>query len=316
MTKKVYRIRNWDNYNESLVNRGSITFWFSQETIEQWHEKPTGKRGRPKKYSDTAILCALTLKAIYKTPFRQTVGFIRSLSKLMKLEIEIPDFTLLCKRQKKLKVILPKKKLNPGERIIILVDTTGLKVFGEGEWKVRQHGYIKHRLWRKLHLGVNDQQEIEEFELTELGIQDCQGFEMLLKKAERPISTAIGDGAYDRFVCYDITAKRGINLIVPPQYNAVTSDERTANKKKACAVAVKNRDEAIKEVRKVGLKEWKISKGYHQRSLAETAMFRMKSIFGNRLKSRKMPHQIVETAIRCRALNMMTMLGMPESHPV
>jgi hypothetical protein len=314
MAKKANRVRNWRKYNEALLNRGRITFWFSQETLEKWLEKPTGQRGRPKKYSDSAIICALTLKAIYHCPFRQTEGFITDLVEAMGIEVDVPDYSLLCKRQKELKVPLPKKKLKPGERVHILVDTTGIKVFGEGEWKVRQHGFVKHRLWRKLHLSVNRKtQEIESFELTTLGIQDCEGLDILVEKSERPLASATGDGTYDRFSCYDLAERHNFHLIAPPQKNAVTSDERRANKKKACEKAVIRRDNVIKSVRILGLGNWKIARDYHKRSLAETAMFRMKTIFGNRLSSRIMSHQIVETAIRCRALNMMTHLSMTES---
>src|SRR5579864_24631 len=176
MAKKAYRVRNWNKYNEALVNRGSITFWFDEEAIKNWHKiEQQNKRGRPKKYSDLAITCGLTLKAIFKLPFRAVEGFITSLVKVLKLEIETPDYTLLCKRQKNLNISLQTRQLNPGEKLVILVDTSGLKVFGEGEWKVRQHGYVKHRLWRKLHLAINEKHQIESFELTELGIQDCEG---------------------------------------------------------------------------------------------------------------------------------------------
>jgi hypothetical protein len=314
MAKKAYRVRNWPKYNEALRKRGSITFWFTKNVIEHWQEKPTGKKGRPRDYSDAVIICALTLRAIFHLPFRQLEGFMRSLVEIERLNIKVPDNSLICKRQKTVVVPLPKKKLKPGERVHILVDTTGSKVFGEGEWKVRQHGYIKHRLWRKLHVAVNNKtQEIEDFELTTLGIQDCEGLDMLVRKSKRPLASVTGDGTYDRFSCYDLAEKYNFNLISPPQKNAVTSDERRRNKKKASEKAVIKRDEVIRRVREVGLEEWKNSVGYHKRSLAETAMFRMKNIFGNGLRSRIMSHQIVETAIRCRALNMMTHLGMPDS---
>lgn len=309
---KVNRVRNWRKYNEALVNRGSITLWFDEEAIKNWHENDrTGMKGRPKKYSDSAIICGLTLKAIFNLAFRAVEGFIKSLAAQLKLSIEIPDYTLLCKRQKNLNVPLPKKKFRSDEKIQILVDSTGIKVFGEGEWKVRMHGYVKHRLWRKLHLAVNSgTQEIEAFELSDLGMQDCEGFTKLVQKIDRPIESAIGDGAYDRFSCYEAGEVNKFNMIAPPQKNAKPSRERTRNrKKKVSKNAILKRDEVIDAVRENGLETWKKEVGYHRRSLAETAMFRVKTILGNRLRAKILLHQKTEMAIWCRAINKMTSLG-------
>ena len=221
MTKKVYRVRNWKEYNQALINRGSITFWYSEDCIAQWHNtERSGKRGRPEKYSDIAIECGLTLKALLGLTFRATEGFIRSMSELMGLNLEIPNYSLLCKRQRTLKVKLPKHSRTPGEKLTILVDSTGLKVYGEGEWKVRNHGVIKKRLWRKLHIALNSEsQEIEALELTHLGVQDWDGFENLIKEIEAELETVIGDGAYDKFSCYKLATTHKFNLITPPQRN-------------------------------------------------------------------------------------------------
>jgi IS5 family transposase len=315
MSQETYRVRNWKEYNAALVKRGSVTLWFDEEAIKKWSAgKSVGKRGRPKKYSDMAIECGLTLKAMFKLTFRGVEGFIGSLVKSLKLELDVPDYTLICKRQKTVLVSLPKQKKGKEESLHIVVDSTGLKVFGEGEWKVRQHGWVKHRLWRKLHLAINqDSQEIESFELTDLGIQDCEGLELLIDKLPEDIDTVIGDGAYDRFSCYEKGEERKFKMIAPPQRNAKTSKERSSNKKKASEAAVKKRDEAIKGVREKGRKEWKIEVGYHKRSLAETAMFRIKKLFGNRLTTRITEHQKTEIAIWCRAINKMTSLGMPQT---
>jgi hypothetical protein len=314
MTKQVYRVRNWKEYNEALIQRGSITWWFNEECFEQWYvSQKSGKPGRPPKYSDMAIECGLTLKGLFKLTFRSTQGFIKSLMNLLKIELEVPDYTLLCKRQKTLSVDL-KRSTKQDEPLHILVDTTGLKVYGEGEWKVRQHGWMKHRLWRKLHLAVNgESQEIEAFELTDLGTQDCEGVPLLLEKLDGSMGSWKGDGAYDRFLCYEAAEQRGFELITPPQRNAKLSKERRRNRKKASLGAVKKRDDVIERVRKIGRQEWKIETGYHRRSLAETMMFRVKTLLGNRLSTRKLEHQKVEAAVWCNIINKMTALGMPES---
>jgi len=312
---KHYRVRNWKEYNEALVKRGSITFWFDEAVIKQWQgSRVKNKRGRPRKFSDEAIICGLTMKAVFRLSFRATQGFISSLVNCLKLKMAVPDYTLLCKRQKGLLVRLPKKSIRDKAGIDIVVDTTGLKVFGEGEWKVRQQGYVKHRLWRKLHLAVNSQsQEIESYELTDLGVQDSEGFNLLLKSLESPINKAIGDGTYDRFSCYEEASRRKFRLVTPPQRNARTSEERKDNKKKASFEAVQRRDETIREVREQGRAHWKIKAGYHRRSLAETAIYRIKNILGSQLSTKLFEHQKTEVAIWCRAINKMTSLGMPKT---
>lgn len=315
MSNKDYRVRNWKEYNKALVNRGSITFWFNNDCLKQWQAPPRlGKRGRPIKYSDKAIECGLTLKALYKLTFRSTEGFIRSLLKLLKMKLDTPDYSSLCKRQKKLSLTLPNKRISPGKKLHIVVDTTGLKVYGEGEWKVRQHGWIKHRLWRKLHLAVNEStQGIEAFALTDLGVQDCEGLPLLVKQIKSPLGSCKGDGGYDRFSCYEVAESRHFKLVAPPQKNAKTSAQRTRNRKKGSAAAVKKRDHVVTQVQRLGKKEWKVRAKYHRRSLAETAMFRIKTLLGSRLSTRTLEHQQVEAGIWCRIINQMTKLGMPIS---
>lgn len=314
MDKKSYRTRNWSDYNKALVQRGSITFWFDAKCIAAWQNtEKTGKRGRPQKYNDAAIHCGLMFKALFKLTFRATMGFIKSLMEMLKLKLDAPDYTLLCKRQKDISTLLPSTG-KKSEKLNIVVDTTGLKVYGEGEWKVRQHGWVKHRLWRKLHLAVNSgSHEIEAFELTDLGIQDCEGLSMLIDKIPSSIKSCKGDGAYDSFSCYEKSQQRNFKLITPPARNAVTSDENRKSKKKASAGAVKKRDDAITRVRQVGRKQWKIETKYHRRSLAETAMFRVKQLLGNHLSTRKFENQKVEMGMWCQILNKMTKLGMPKT---
>jgi hypothetical protein len=318
MAKKAYRVRNWKDYNEGLVNRGSINFWFSEDCLNNWiHTERSQKRGRPKKYNDIVIECGLALKCLYRLTFRSTEGFIKSLVKLLQLNLDIPDYSLLCKRQKNLTISLPTKAIKADEKITILVDSTGIKIYGEGEWKVRQHGYTKRRTWRKLHIALNgDTQEIEAFELTELGIQDWEGFEMLVKKLPKELDTSIGDGAYNNLPCYELAETHRFKLIAPPPENASTTKERGDKINKAKKALLKQRDETIEQVRALGRAEWKRSVGYHRRSLVETAMFRIKTLLGDQLSSRKLENQKVEAAIRCKIINRMTTLGMPSSYAI
>lgn len=316
MTKKVYRVRNWKDYNQTLINRGSLSIWFDKDCIDNWsNTNRTGQRGRPEKYNDVVIECALTLKAVYKLTFRQTEGFMKSLLHLMGLSLlEVPDYTLFCKRQKGLKISLPTTSIGAGKKINIVVDSTGLKVYGEGEWKVRQHGYIKKRLWRKLHIALNpESHEIEAFDLTDLGGQDWESVEKLLNDIDKPIEAMKGDGAYDRAPCYELAEQNEFKIIVPPQKNAKPTYERGDKINKRKKALLQQRDKTIEQIREVGRKEWKIKSGYHERSLAETIMFRIKAILGNRLTTRIFENQKVEAAIWCKIMNKITQLGMPLS---
>jgi len=147
-TPPIYRTKNWPEYNKALKDRGSLTIWFDPEVT--WRAAPTGKRGRQPRYSDAAIQACLTLKVLFGMPLRQTTGFVESLLKLVDLDWEVPDFSTLCRRQKTLSVTIPYRgSTGP---LHLLVDSTGIKAEGEGEWNARKHGGPKRRLWRKIHI--------------------------------------------------------------------------------------------------------------------------------------------------------------------
>lgn len=319
MDKKSYSVRNWSHYNKSLVQRGNINFWISKDCLEQWNNcDRTGNKGRPEEYSNIAIKTGLIIKAIFKLTFREAEGFLSSLFEMLGINLKAPDYSTLCKRQKDIDIKLPKTKSTKGG-LNILIDSTGLKIYGEGEWKVRKYSWNRRRLWRKLHLAVNDKsQTIEAFELTELGTQDCEGMTMLIDKIDKPINSCIGDGAYDQYSSYEHANRLGFDLIVPPAINAVPSDElkHKYKVKKYSSGAIEKRDNTIKKMRAYGKKGWKVNSGYHRRSLAETAMYRFKTLLGGKLSSRKFENQLVETAIKCEILNKMTELGMPSSSPI
>jgi hypothetical protein len=303
--KGVYEITNWSKYNESLVNRGSVTFWFDEDILADWmHANEETKNGRPFVYSDTAIECLLTLRELFRLPYRQTEGFARSLVTLMNAEIPIPDYTSLAKRASKLTIDLGVS--NRKGPIDIVVDSTGLKVFGEGEWKMRTHGKSKRRTWRKLHLAVNpDTQEIEAEVLTENSGHDSDQVHELLEQIPNDIETFYGDGSYDKWKVYDELSTKGSDAIVPPQHNAKIKQHGNST------APPLPRDEAIRRIRGVGRRKWKEEVGYHCRSLAETAMFRIKTIFGGVLKNRALPNQQTEARLRCKILNKFTQRGMP-----
>jgi hypothetical protein len=308
--KATYRVRNWATYNESLVQRGSITFWISEEVIAGWQPEAEGprQRGGLVQYSDRAIECLLMIRAVFKLPLRATEGFGRSVLPLLGVE-QVPDYTTLCKRGKDLAVELPHTAQGP---LHVLVDSTGLKVYGEGEWKVRQHGYSKRRTWRKLHLGVdNATQHIQAVVLTTAGVEDAAAGRELLEDTKAPIEQVSGDGAYDKRKFYDACADQDIaHIAVPPRRNARIWQHGNSSKPPL------PRDENLRRIRKGGRKKWKRESGYHRRSLAETAVFRFKTIFGDTRRSRTWSRQITEVRVKCAALNRMTQLGMPDSYQV
>jgi len=303
--KGAYKITNWRKYNDSLVQRGSLTFWFSEETRGAWrHDNARRGVGRPFVYSDTAIECLLVVRELFQLPYRQTEGLGKSLVELMEIELAIPDYTSLAKRAAKLGVSLDIAKRRG--RIEVVVDSTGLKVFGEGEWKMRKHGKSKHRTWRKLHLAVNpDTHEIEAETLTENGCDDASQVDDLLDQATNKVGGFYGDGAYDRRKTYQTLEKRRIRAIIPPRRNAKIWRHGNAA---GCPLS---RDAAVREIRRHGRRQWKERVGYHRRSLSETAMYRMKCSFGEHLKNRLTPNQQTEARIRCKILNKFTSLGLP-----
>jgi hypothetical protein len=304
--KGTYKITNWSKYNESLVQRGSVTFWFNEDVVSQWHHvNAQPRRGHPFVFSDTAIECLLVLRELFQLPYRQTEGLGRSLAQLMEVDIEIPDYTSLAKRAASLGISLDVRR-HTGP-IDVVVDSTGLKVFGEGEWKMRKHGKSKRRTWRKLHLAVNpDTQEIVAETLTENSCDDASQVDPLLDQVRNPTNAFYGDGAYDKWKVYETLDRRGTKAIVPPQRNAKISQHGNASGRPL------SRDVAIREIRRRGRRHWKESVGYHRRSLSETAMHRMKCCFGDHLKNRLLPNQHTESRIRSKILNTFTRLGLPQ----
>jgi len=285
--KARYKIRNWREYNESLVKRGSIILWISEEDIGVWKPDGPKKRGGQLQYSDGAIQCMLMVRSVFHLPLRATEGFVNSVFKLIDLELDVPDYTTICKRSKHLEVCLPKKAKGPLHAVL---DSSGLKVFGEGEWKVRQHGYSKRRTWRKLHLSVDSEtQEIQAVVLSEPSLDDAGAVPQLLEQTSEPVEQLSADGAYDKRKVYEACAERGIGRVtIPPRRDARIWQHGN------CNAPPPVRDENLRRIRKVGRKRWKQESGYHQRSLAETAIFRFKTIFGPHLRSRRMPQQQTE----------------------
>ena len=199
----------------------------------------------------------------------------------------------------------------PNDGTHVVIDSTGLKIFGEGEWKVRLHGYEKRRTWRKLHLGIDETtQEIVAASLTTNDVTDGEVFGDLLEQVDESINQVSADGAYDSFECYQQALEREAQPVIPPRIDAVERLESNDHPE----ITARNR--VVREVKEHGTKRWKQDNNYHRRSLAETAMFRIKTLFGNQLKARLFQSQAVEAFVRCVVLNRMTFLGLPDSYPI
>jgi hypothetical protein len=303
--KKKYKITNWKKYNDSLVDRGSIDLYFDDEMLEKWYWISQGQVGKPKKYSDVAIQLTLQFGKIFNQRLRQTEGFMRSVFKISKIDLDVPDYSTLSRRLSQLDIKLPKL---PKKNIVIIVDSTGLKIYGEGEWKVRKHGYSKRRTWRKAHLAITPDGEVRSAKLTTNDVSDGEIIEDLLKQEESSIESFVADGAYDTRNVYDKCKEKNVSkVLIPPRSNARNWDN---------CDKFHPRNKNLKEVKKSSSKKWKESSGYHIRSLSETAMFRLKTIFGSSLKSRKFVNQENEFMISILTLNRMTSFGMPNSYVV
>jgi hypothetical protein len=306
----LYRVKNWSEYDKALVQRGSITFWMSDDFEKQWLYVGKKQRGSQFDYSDQAILIMLTIKEVYHLTHRGVEGFVRSLFRMLKINLPVPDHSTLSKRGKDLKVNLPKKT---SQSLNIVMDSTGLKIYGEGEWKVRMHGVSKRRTWRKLHVGANPEDgEIRAVILTENSVSDDAAVKVLLEQIEQDIINFAADGAYDKRKVYDLLNAHSpdVNILIPPRKNAHIWKHGNTKAERL------KRDENLRSIRKLGRKAWKKESGYHVRSLAETTIFRLKTIFGNELSARLLETQTTQALVRCAALNKMTHLGMPQSYKV
>jgi IS5 family transposase len=315
------KVMNWREYDESLRRRGSLTVWFSDEVIEAWKASPrTGRGGRPE-YSDLAILTGLTLKAVFRLAYRQTEGLIGSVIGLLGLDLAVPDHTTLCRRAETLEVPRPKPRGagagaddaaggadGGAEPLHLLVDSTGLKLIGAGEWLVEKHGTKRRRSWRKMHLGVDaDTGRIVAATLTDRDEDDAAQVGPLLDQVAEPVASVTADGAFDQDRVYADVAERhpDADVIVPPRSTAVPS---------ATAETVPTqRDRHLQLIAEKGRMGWQKATGYNARARAEAAISRYKRVIGDGLHSRTDRRRATEVNVGVHALNRMLELGRPQS---
>ena len=311
--KKLYRIAHWPAYNAGLKARGRIGFWLAPEVLAGWYYQGPRQRGGAYQYSDEAIETGLILRLVFHLAWRQTQGFLESIFALIGASLRTPDYTTLARRSAQLLPAL--EAAIADEPLHVVIDSTGLKVFGEGEWKVRQHSYSKRRTWRKVHVALDTATgQAVGHTLTSNSVDDASQVLALLKQIPGPIEAVGADGAYDKrkvFSCLE-NPPTGIVIraIIPPRKDAKI--EQHGNRKDTPLP----RDAILRTIRKKGRTGWKKQAGYHRRSLVETFMGRYKQIIGNTLRARNIPQQISESRVACLILNRMLQLAKPQSYAV
>ena len=208
-----YRVTNWPDYDAALVRRGALTVWFTDEAIAAWRAPATGRRGGQPIYSALAIETALTIRLVFHQPLRQTEGLLRSIADVLGVDIAIPDHTTLSRRGVGL-TVLP-RDIHRTEPLHLVVDSTGLKIYGEGEWLDATHGSRSRRRWRKLHIGINsDRHEVVVAELTPDDVGDASTVPDLLEQIGNKVLSLTADGAYDGEIVYKALVEhhRGLRL--------------------------------------------------------------------------------------------------------
>ena len=295
---------NWAAYDAALRQRGSLTVWFSEAAVAAWKAAPRTTRGGQPRYSALAVMTALTLRAVFPLALRQTEGLVASILALLGLDLAVPDHSTLSRRAETLEVPRPRSGREP---VHLLVDSTGLKLCGPGEWLIEKHGTKTRRGWRKLHVATNaDTGRIVASALTDKDADDGPQVGPLLDRVDGPVASSTADGAFDRDDVYAEIAARhsAAEVIVPPRSGAVPSAtaEATATR----------RDRHIEAIAERGRMGWQKASGYNWRALVEADVSRWKRVIGDGLRSRTDGRQATEAAIATDVLNRMLDLGRPE----
>jgi hypothetical protein len=287
------RKRNWRQYNKALVQRGSLSFLIDPKCFKQLRPKKRKGPGRPLAFSDQLILMLLMIKIHFKLPYRMLEGF----TKCILNGVELPTYSLICKRAIKLHLDLP--ELSSKRPHTILVDSSGIKVLGEGEWKIKVHGKGRPRKWIKLHLAIDAKtQEIVAELTTEASVGDPTAFPVLFAQVNCKVKEVVADGAYDSGDIRNLIKQQGGKALIPPPKNGV------------CSGIDLDRDRAVLDIRalggdKIARSIWGKLTGYSRRVLVETTFSRYKKMFGEKAFSRTHERQIVENRLKCLLLNKM-----------
>ena len=306
--KPVFRIKNWSEYNKALEQRGNLMLYIDPTVFENWYAPGSSQQGGQFIYSDHSVQFVLTFKILFGLTYRAARGFVESLLSLMgHSHLKVMSCSQACRRLRTLSI--PDFDIPHTDKMHLAIDSTGLKIYGEGEWKCRKHGVGKRRTWRKLHLAVDtDTHYIHAHVTTTNSEGDAAQLPELLEQVSGQVEEVSADGAYDTAACYEECIERNISLLTPPREGAVEwcEDQPGDMKNHPRNIAVRRVDEASR-------KQWKVESGYHKRSISETAMMRVKTIFSGRCFSRLLSSQRKEISLKIYLLNLMTSMGMPIS---
>jgi hypothetical protein len=294
------RVTNWAAYNEALRQRGSLTVWFTDEAVAAWKAAPRITPGGQPHYSDLAITTALTLRAVFHLPLRQTEGLIGSILQMLGLDLAVPDFSTLSRRAQTLE--LPAQPRATGGAIHLLVDSSGLKLDGPGEW--RNTGPAGGA---PLHIGFDAVTgRIVASILTDRDVDDASQVGPLLDQIADPVELFLGDGGYDRTGVYTALDERHPAIVmVPPRVDAVLS--ATADTEPT------QRDCHIQRIAEKGRMAWQRDSGYNERARVEGQFARWKQVIGDGLRFHSDEARATEVAIAAQVLNQMLDLGCPNS---
>jgi len=300
-------LRSWREYDASLRQRGSLTVWFTDDAVEAWRAEPRTTPGGQPWCSPLAVLTALTLRAVFRLALRQTEGLIGSVIGLLGLGLAVPDHTTLCRRAETLEVPTARPRRD-GEPLHLLVDSTGLKLCGAGEWLVEKHGTKTRRSWRKLHIGLDaDTGQIVAAALTAKEVDDGAEVGPLLDQVAGPVASFTANGAYDQESVSNAVAERHPEaaVIVPPRSTAVPSE--------TAETAPTRRDRHLQSIAEQGRAAWQKASGYTKRARAEAAIGRFKQVIGDGLRSRTDERRATEVDVAVHVLNRTLELGRPIS---
>jgi hypothetical protein len=301
-----YRVANWPAYEAGLRRRGDLSLWLDETILDGWSAaKRTTPGGQPL-YSDLAIELVLTLRLIFRLALRQAEGFTRSVLRLLGLGLSVSDHTTLSRRGRSFAGRRPRVLHSTGS-VHLVLDSTGLELFGQGEWNAENHGRAR-RTWRKLHLAVDAKTgEIAANVLTEGHADDAAQVPALLGKVEGQIASVTADGAYDGEPTYAVVATRQLDPIpdvtIPPRSSAVMSTEEPD--------AQSRRDRHIQLIAQHGRIGWQRATGYGRRNLVDTTIGRYKHLIGPKLRARSLQGQQGEAAIAVAALIKMIRVAKP-----
>ena len=305
IAKMKFRVTNWAEYEAGLRRRGSLTLWITPEALAKWRAPRRRTPGGQPRYSDLAIETTLMLGCAFgMLRLRQTEGLMNSMIDLMGLDLPVPDHTTLSRRAQK----QPTRKRSswPDGPLHVLVDSTGLKVYGAGQWLQERHGAKSRRNWRKFHLAVDaDSGRIVAHTLTDQDADDPSQVAPLLDQIDGEIGQFTADGAYDGAPTYRTVLRHSdaAQVVIPPRSRAVQCSDTGPPGQ---------RDSHITAIAERGRLNWQAATGYGKRALIETTMGRYKALIGPRLRARCFAAQQTEVAIGCAVLNRMLATGRPE----